>query len=89
MKVVATVNGYAFRTNVAPACGKSLMPFSSAHGKASGLAGGDGIEVEIVPDDASREVEIPAELSASLAASGGAPDVHEFRLGAMGTSREM
>ena len=69
VKVVATVNGYAYRTSVAPAYGKLLMPFSSEHRKASGLAGGDEIEVEIVPDDAPREVEIPAELSASLAAA--------------------
>jgi hypothetical protein len=67
VKVVATVNGYTYRTSVAPAYGRILMPFSSEHRAASGLSGGEEIEVEIVPDDAPREVEVPADLAAALA----------------------
>lgn len=67
VKVVATVNGYTYRTSVGPAYGKILMPFSSGHRAASGLSGGEGIEVELVPDDAPREVEVPADLAAALA----------------------
>ncbi len=69
VKVVATVNGYTYRTSVAPAYGKILMPFSSEHRKASGLVGGDEIEVELIPDDAPREVEVKPDLEAALAAS--------------------
>ena len=67
VKVVATVNGYTYRTSVAPAYGKILMPFSSEHRAASGLSGGEAIEVEIVADDAPREVEVPADMAAALA----------------------
>jgi len=74
VKVVATVNGYTYRTSVAPAYGKILMPFSSEHRKASGLAGGDEIEVELVADDAPREVEVPPDLAAPLADSAAAAD---------------
>jgi hypothetical protein len=66
VKVVATVNGYKYRTSVAPAMGRILMPFSSGHRAASGISGGDEIDVELVLDDAPREVEIPADLAAAL-----------------------
>ena len=75
VKVVATVNGYTYRTSVAPAMGKILMPFSSEHRAASGLAGGEEIEVEIVPDDAPREVEVPVDLATALEA---APEAAAF-----------
>jgi hypothetical protein len=67
VKVVATVNGYTYRTSVAPAYGKILMPFSSEHRAASGLSGGEDIEVELIPDDAPRDVEVPVDLSAAFA----------------------
>jgi hypothetical protein len=67
VKVVATVNGYTYRTSVAPAMGLILMPFSSEHRKATGLTGGEAIEVDLVPDDGPREVEVPADLAAALA----------------------
>ena len=78
VKVVATVNGYSYRTSVAPAYGKILMPFSSEHRAASGLSGGEAIEVEIIPDDAPREVEVPADLATALA---DAPDAAAFLAG--------
>jgi hypothetical protein len=70
-------NGYTYRTSVAPAYGKILMPFSSEHRAASGLSGG-AIEVELVPDDAPREVEVPADLATALA---DAPDAAAFLAG--------
>jgi hypothetical protein len=73
--VRATVNGYTCRTTVAPAYGRILMPFSSSHRAASGLTGGEPIEVELVPDDAPREVEMPTDLSAALE---DAPEAREF-----------
>ena len=78
VKVVATVNGYTYRTSVAPAYGKILMPFSSEHRAASGLVGGEPIEVEIIPDDAPREVEVPVDLATALA---GAPGAAAFLAG--------
>ena len=57
VKVVATVNGYAYRTSVTPYAGLILIPFSSEHRAATGLKGGEPIEVDLVPDDAPREVD--------------------------------
>lgn len=67
VKVVATVNGYEYRTSVAPYRGRMLMPFSSEHRAATGLRGGETIEVELVVDDAPREVAVPADLAEALA----------------------
>jgi hypothetical protein len=78
VKVVATVNGYTYRTSVAPAYGKILMPFSSEHRAASGLSGGEEIEVDIVPDDAPRVVDVPADVATALA---DAPDAATFFAG--------
>jgi hypothetical protein len=78
VKVVATVNGYTYRTSAAPAYGKILMPFSSEHRAASGLSGGEEIEVEVVPDDAPREVKVPADVATALA---DAPDAAAFLAG--------
>jgi bacteriocin resistance YdeI/OmpD-like protein/uncharacterized protein DUF1905 len=69
VKVVATVNGYAYRTSVAPAYGRILMPFSSEHRSASGLSGGESIEVELALDEAPRDVEVPDDLATAFAKS--------------------
>ncbi len=84
VKVVAIVNGYTYRTSVAPAYGKILMPFSSEHRAASGLSGGEEIEVDVVPDDAPRDVEVPADLAAALA---DAPEAAGFFPGLSYTQR--
>jgi Bacteriocin-protection, YdeI or OmpD-Associated/Domain of unknown function (DUF1905) len=86
VKVVATVNGYTYRTSVAPAMGRILMPFSSEHRAATGLAGGEEIEVEIVPDDAPREVQVPADLATALDA---APEAAAFFAGLSYTNRRL
>jgi len=86
VKVVATVNGYTYRTSVAPAMGKILMPFSSEHRAASGLSGGEEIEVEIIPDDAPREVEVPVELATALDA---APEAAAFFAGLSYTNKRL
>ena len=67
--VVATVNGYTYRSTVMgydPA--DPLLPFSSGHRIASGLEAGDEIDVELELDTAPRELEVPADLAAALAA---------------------
>jgi hypothetical protein len=85
VKVIATVNGYTYRSSVAPAMGLILMPFSSEHRKATGLSGGETIEVELVPDDGPREVEVPADLTAALEA---APAAAAFFAGLSYTNRK-
>lgn len=66
--VVITLNdSYTYRTTTAVMGGRNLASFSSAHRAASGLAGGDPIEVLIEVDTAPREVELPPALAAALA----------------------
>jgi hypothetical protein len=60
------VNGYAYRSTVATVDGKSMVGFSAAHRAASGLAGGDEVEVDIELDTEPRVVEVPADLAAAL-----------------------
>ncbi len=67
--VVASVNGYTYRATIMgydPA--DPLMPFSAEHRAASGLKAGDPVEVELALDAAPREVEVPDDLAAALAA---------------------
>ncbi|NUR89940.1 MAG: DUF1905 domain-containing protein [Nonomuraea sp.] len=73
--VRATVNGYSYRTTVAPMGGRFLMPFSAEHRAASGLEAGDEVEVELVVDTEPRAVEVPEDLALALA---GNPAAREF-----------
>ncbi len=68
--VSLSVNGYAYRSTVGVMGGKSLVPFSSEHRKASGLKGGDSIVVEIELDTAPRETVLPEDFAAALEAAG-------------------
>ena len=67
--VVVTVNGYEYRSTVAPMAGKYLLPFSAERRKESGIQGGDAIDVELTLDSAPRTIEIPDDLQAAIDAS--------------------
>jgi hypothetical protein len=67
------VNHYSFRTTVGVMGGRSLLPFSAEHRKASKLEGGDAIEVELQLDQAPRTVDLPEDLEKALKAD---PDIH-------------
>lgn len=68
--VNVTVNGYAYRSTIAPMGGTFMIPFSADRRAATGIAGGSEIEVELTLDTAPRTVEVPAELAAALDAAG-------------------
>lgn len=72
--VDVTVNGFSYRSTIAPMGGKYLVPFSSDKREASGVKGGDDIDVEITLDTAPRTVQPPDDLAAALAAVPGAAD---------------
>ncbi len=72
--VNVTVNGYAFRSTIAPMGGRYLIPFSADKRKETGIGGGDAIEVELTLDTAPRTVEPPEDLAAALAAAPGAAE---------------
>jgi hypothetical protein len=61
-----TVNGYAYRNTIAVMGGKFMVGFSAEHRNASGISGGDEIDVEIELDTQPREVEVPADLQKLL-----------------------
>jgi hypothetical protein len=64
--VVVTVNDYTYRSAIAVMGGKFLISFSSAHRAASGLGGGDKVEVSVEVDTAPRVVEVPENLQEAL-----------------------
>jgi len=73
--VVVGVNGYEYRSTVAVMGGKYLIGFSAAHRAATGLAGGDPIQVTLRVADSPRVVEMPADFAAALDADAAA---HRF-----------
>lgn len=67
--VVITIDGgYTYRNTTAVMGGKNLVGVSSEHRAASGVVGGQVVEITIVRDDAPRVVEVPPALAAALEA---------------------
>jgi hypothetical protein len=66
--VVATVNGYTWRTSVARMGGEFLLGLSREVRDGAGVRAGDEAEVTIELDRAPREIEVPEVLAAALAA---------------------
>ncbi len=66
--VVATVNGYTWRTSVARMGGEFLVGLNREARDGAGVQADDEAEVTIELDRAPREVEVPEALAAALAA---------------------
>jgi hypothetical protein len=66
--VKMSVNGYSYRSTVATVNGRPMVGFSAAHREASGLKGGDDVDVDIELDAAPRVIELPPDFAAALAA---------------------
>jgi hypothetical protein len=66
--VLVDVNGHEYRSTVAVMGGRHLISVSAAVRQATGLAGGDPIRVTLTVADTPREVDVPADLAAALAA---------------------
>jgi hypothetical protein len=66
--VVATVNGYTWRTSVARMGGEFLVGLSREVRQGAGVQAGDEVDVIIELDSAPRDVEVPEALAAALAA---------------------
>lgn len=64
------VNGFAYSSTVGSMGGRSLIPFSSERRTASGIGGGDELEVTLSLDTSSRDTPVPADLAAALEAAG-------------------
>jgi hypothetical protein len=65
--VTVTVGGHSYRTTASRMGGRFLIPLSAENRAAAGVAAGDEVDVDIEPDTAPREVEVPADLAEALA----------------------
>ncbi len=65
-RIVVRVNDYTYRGTVAVMGGEYMVGFNSDHRAASGIRGGDEIEVEIRLDTEPRTVEVPVDFAAAL-----------------------
>ena len=65
--VKVTINKYAYRSAIAPMGGTFMLGISDEVRKATGVAAGDTIDVEVELDTEKREVEVPPELKKALA----------------------
>ena len=72
--VVVDVNGYVYRSTVAVMGGTHMIGISAAIRQATGLKAGDPIRVALTVADTPREVEVPDDFAAALAAA----DVRAF-----------
>ena len=66
--VVVSVNGYEYRTTVGVMGGRHLISVSAAIRKETGLSGGAPVHVVLTVADGPREVTVPDDLAAALAA---------------------
>ena len=64
--VVVTLDGYTYRSTVAPMGAEWWVGVNSDHRAASGLNAGDEVQVTLELDTQPRELEIPPELAAAL-----------------------
>lgn len=66
--VLVNVNGYEYRNTVGVMGGRHLISISAAVRNATGLKGGDPVSVTLTVAEAPREVTIPDDFAAALAA---------------------
>jgi Bacteriocin-protection, YdeI or OmpD-Associated/Domain of unknown function (DUF1905) len=64
--VCGTINGYPYRSTIAPMGGQYLLGVSKALREAAGVKIGDAVEVTMQLDIAERTVDVPADLAALL-----------------------
>jgi Bacteriocin-protection, YdeI or OmpD-Associated/Domain of unknown function (DUF1905) len=66
--VVATVNGYTWRTSVVRMGGEFLLGLNREVREGAGVEAGDQVDLQLELDTEPREVEVPPALAAALAA---------------------
>lgn len=67
-KVSVTVDGFTFRTSIAKMGGRFLLGVSVERRAQSGIEPGQVFDVDVELDTAPREVDVPDDLAAALAA---------------------
>ncbi len=64
--LVVTINGYSYRSSVAPYRGKYMIALSSEHRAAAGVSPNEAITVTIEVDTEPREIAAPDDLQVAL-----------------------
>ena len=64
--VRVTINGYSYRSTVAPMGGRFMIPLSGEHRTNAGVAAGDEVEVALELDTEPREVRVPDDFAETL-----------------------
>lgn len=64
--VTVTINGYTYRSTVAPMGGRYLVGVSAENRAGAGVQGGETHDVVLELDSAPREVELPADFASAL-----------------------
>ena len=66
--VSVTINGYIYRNTVAVMGGAYMIGVSAEHRGPARVKGGDEVDIDLALDTAPREIQVPPELAAALAA---------------------
>ena len=64
--VRVTINGYTYRSTVAPMRGAFMLPVSAEVREKAGVAAGDRLDVDVELDTEPREVTVPADFAEAL-----------------------
>ena len=64
--VSVTLNGYTYRSTIAPMGGEHMLPVSAEVREGAGVAAGDEVDVDVELDTAPREVSVPPDLAEAL-----------------------
>ncbi|MFI0354508.1 YdeI/OmpD-associated family protein [Actinomadura sp. 9N407] len=73
--VKVTINGYTYRSTVAPMGGRYLIGVNAGNREAAGVSAGQEVDVELELDTEPRVVSVPADLAEALAAE---PEAERF-----------
>src|SRR5579863_8914840 len=70
--VRVTINGYTYRSTVAPLGGAFMLPVSAEVREGAGVAAGAEVDVDLELDTAPREVTMPPDFAEALDGDAGA-----------------
>jgi len=73
--VLITINSYSYRTTAMFMGRRFLVPLAAEHRAGAGVSAGEEVDVDIELDTSVREVVVPVDLAAALAAQ---PSVQTF-----------